>query len=269
MDQIVFSSSSIQSWIFAIFLCVVAPLLFLWYFKRKNDIKASSFLVGVAFSLLFSFIVAVCVNTLVLQTLGFTFLFEPKNHPVYAVIYGSVTASLMACLGSYIGLKYAMKTRPGKKNAGVFGLGKGGLECILNGGAVYITNLIAAMFINSIGSEEYFKKLNMSAADLEVTRSQFAELAATPGYTYIISATYYLLSLCIHVAVAVFIYKMIKESKSLVYLLIAFLIQGLSYAPMYIATLFEMQNSLVLLTIDFVYTFAVLFFFVKNSWEQV
>ena len=263
MNQIVFSSSSIQSWIFCIFMCIVAPLLFLWYYKRKNDVKISSFFVGLAFSLLFSFIVAVSLNTLMLQTLGFSFLYEPEKHPVYAVIYGSVMASLTACVGSYLGLKYAMKTRPGEKNTLLFGLGKGGLECILNGGSVYLTNLIAAMFINSIGSEEYFKKLNMSAADLEVTRSQFAELAATPGCTYIISASYYLLSLCIHVTMAVFIYEIIKSSKSLAYLLIALLIQGLSYAPMYVASLFGLQNSLVLLTIAFIYTFGVLFYFTR------
>ena len=261
MNPIVFSSSSIQSWIFSIFLCIVVPLCFFWYFKKKNTIKGSSFLVGMAFSLLFTFILAVCLNTLILQTFGFTFLFEPDKHPVYAAIYGSVTAGIMASLGSYVGLKYAMKSRPGKENALVFGLGQGGMECILNGGAVYITNLIAAIFINSIGSEEYFKKLNLSPEDLKRTHSEFSQLANTPGYTYIISATYYLLSLCVHIAIAVFLYQAIKKGKSIVHLLIAVLIQTLSYAPMYVTSLFQLQSSLILLSIDFLYTFIIIFCF--------
>ena len=52
-----------------------------------------------------------------------------------------------------------MKKRPGKENALIFGVGMGGFESILNGATVYITNIIAALLINSIGSTEYFKKL--------------------------------------------------------------------------------------------------------------
>ncbi len=50
-----------------------------------------------------------------------------------------------------------MKKRPGKENALIFGVGMGGFESILNGATVYITNIIAALLINSIGSTEYFK----------------------------------------------------------------------------------------------------------------
>ena len=35
------------------------------------------------------------------------------------------------------------------------------------------------------------------------------------------------------------------------------------YAPMYVASLFELQNSLVLLTMAFIYTFGVLFYFTR------
>ena len=45
----------------------------------------------------------------------------------------------------------------GKENALIFGVGMGGFESILNGATVYITNIIAALLINSIGSTEYFK----------------------------------------------------------------------------------------------------------------
>ena len=66
METIVFSSSLIQSWIFSIFLCVVAPLCFLWYIKKKTEAKIRSFFVGIAFSLLFSFILSVFVNIVLL-----------------------------------------------------------------------------------------------------------------------------------------------------------------------------------------------------------
>lgn len=274
MNTIIFSGSTIQSWIFSIFLCVVAPLCFLWYFKKKTGAKVSSFLAGIAFSLLFSFIGGVFLNILVLRLFSLGFLFASADHPVYAALYGSVSAGLMACIGSYVGLKYAMKNRQGQDNAFLFGLGKGGFECFMNGATIYITNLIAAIFINSLGSEEYFKKLSLGAEELAQARSSFTELAAIPGYTYIIHATYLLLILCVHVATTLLIYQYAlsaqdkssnksKKAEYTYYIPLALVLQILGYIPFYLTNLPALQNSLVLLSINFVYTFAVVFFAYK------
>ena len=260
MSAIVFSSATIQSWVFCLFLCVVAPLCFLWYLKKKTGAKVGSFFVGIAFSLLFSFIAGVFLNIIILQVFGLGFLFGSANHPVYSALYGAVTAGLLACIGSYVGLKYAMNNRTGKDNALLFGLGKGGFECIMNSGTVTITNLIAAVFINSIGSNEYLKKLNLSAAELEKTHSSFAALAAIPGYTFIINSTYYLLILCVHASLALLIYQALKKAEDKHFILIAFILQIISYIPLYLTNLPWLQNSLVLLSIAFLYTFGVVYF---------
>ena len=268
MNTIIFSGSTIQSWIFAIFLCVVAPLCFLWYFKKKTGAKVSSFLAGIAFSLLFSFIGGVFLNIIVLRIFGLGFFLASADHPVYAALYGAASAGLMAFVGSYVGLKYAMKNRQGQDNAFLFGLGKGGFECFMNGATIYITNLIAAIFINSLGSEEYFKKLSLGAEELAQARSSFTELAAIPGYTYIIHATYLLLILCIHVATTLMIFQCAlskqsqpsdtsKKAEYTYYIPLAFVLQILGYVPFYLTNIPALQNSLILLSIDFVYTFAV------------
>lgn len=260
METIVFSSSLIQSWIFSIFLCVVAPLCFLWYIKKKNEAKIRSFFVGIAFSLLFSFILSVFVNIVLLQFFGLAPFFADQNHPVYSAVYGAVIAGLMAFLGSYIGLKFAMKNYPDKDNYLVFGLGKGAFECIMNGGSVYITNLIAAIFINSIGSNEYFKKLNLPAKELERSHSAFASLAATPGYTFILNATYLVLLLCVQTALAILIHKALTDVKSRYFLVVSLVLQILSYVPLYLSTFPQLQSSIILLSVSVVYTFAVVYF---------
>lgn len=77
-----------------------------------------------------------------------------------------------------------MKKRPGKENALIFGVGMGGFESILNGATVYITNIIAALLINSIGSTEYFKKLALKGEELAQTQKLFTEQAATPSSSF-------------------------------------------------------------------------------------
>lgn len=257
MNTITFSGATINAWIFSIFLCVVAPLCFLWYFKKRTGAKVISFLIGVAFSLLFSFIVYIIVNIIFLQVLGLAFLFRSDNHPVFTILYDAVTAGLMAYTGCFVGLKYAMKKHPNQDNALLFGLGMGGFECTMNCGTVYITNIIAALFINSIGSDEYFSKLKLSTAELEKTYSSFATLASTPSHTYIINATYFLLLLCVHTALAVLLYQALKKPEAKHLLPLALILQILSYVPIYLANIPSLQNSMILLTGAFIFTFAV------------
>lgn len=257
MNNIVFSSSSIQGIIFSTFLTILVPIGYLWYYKKKTGAKVSSFFVGIAFSLLFSFIGTSLLNTIVLSVLGAGTFLNAHVHPIYSSLYASFSAGLMAAVGSYVGLKYAMKTRTGMNNAVVFGLGKGGLECILSGGTIYITNLIAALLINSIGSEEYFKKLGLQGKELAETRTLFAEQAAIPAFSYIMDATYLLIALCLHVALTVFIVHAIRDAKSKYFFPLAIVLHILGYIPMYISKQNGFQNSIIVLTIAVIYTFAV------------
>lgn len=259
MNTIIFSSATIQSWIFSIFLSIIIPLCFLWYLKRKTEAKIVSFFSGVGFSLLFSFILAVIVNILLLQTVGLKSIFGSSDHPIYSAFYGFITAGLMAFLASYIGIKYAMKNRLDKDNVLLFGLGKGCFESIMSVGTISITNLIAAAFINSMGSDEYFKKLGLSASELDQTKTSFQALADTPNYIFIMNATYYLLILCAHIGISLLIFKAITDHNCRRNLPLALFLQTVSFVPLYLSNLPALDGSLLLLCIDFIFTFGLLY----------
>ena len=53
MNQIVFSAGFVQANIFCSLLCILLPILFVWYQKRKNGVKPGAFFIGAAFCLLF------------------------------------------------------------------------------------------------------------------------------------------------------------------------------------------------------------------------
>lgn len=265
--NIVFPGSFIQANIFSALLCILVPILFLWYYKKKTGVKISSFFVGAAFCLLFSFILTYIVNILFLSVTGLGSFFNSKIHPVYSAIYGACSIGLISTLGIYVGLKYAMKARPGRENALVFGIGMGGLESILNGATVYITNLIAALLINSVGSAEYFKKLALSGRELTETQELFARQAATPASVFLTDATYMILSLVLSAAITLVVYHVINRKKN--YLLpVTVILQILGYTPMYLTHIEAFENSPALLGIASVYIFAVAFYAYRSYHEE-
>lgn len=257
--NIVFPGSFIQANLFSALLCILVPVLFLWYYKKKTGVKIGAFFVGAAFCLLFSFIITYVLNILVLSVSGLGGFLSSQNHPIYSAIYGSCSIGLISTLGIYVGLKYAMKTRPGKENALVFGIGLGGLECILNGATVYITNLIAAFLINSVGSAEYFKKLGLTGKELAETQELFASQAATPVSFFLMDATYMVLSLILSAAITLLIYRAMNREETYLFP-VAIILQILGYAPMYLTHIEAFENSFVLFGIASVYIFAVAFF---------
>lgn len=79
MNQIVFSAGFVQANIFCSLLCILLPILFVWYQKRKNGVKPGAFFIGAAFCLLFSYVAATIVNVLIFSIPGLFILFQFKN----------------------------------------------------------------------------------------------------------------------------------------------------------------------------------------------
>lgn len=98
----------------------------------------------------------------------------------------------------------------------------GGFESILNGATVYITNIIAALLINSIGSTEYFKKLALKGEELAQTQKLFTEQAATPSSSFFMDATYVILSLVLYAAIATLLNMPFQPEKNSGRLLLLF-----------------------------------------------
>ena len=194
MNQIVFSAGFVQANIFCSLLCILLPILFVWYQKRKNGVKPGAFFIGAAFCLLFSYVAATIVNVLIFSIPWLLSFFSTKNHPVYSALFGAFSLGILSTIGAFIGL-----------NALIFGVGMGGFESILNGATVYITNIIAALLINSIGSTEYFKKLALKGEELAQTQKLFTEQAATPSSSFFMDATYVILSLVLYAAIAILV----------------------------------------------------------------
>ena len=103
MNQIVFSAGFVQANIFCSLLCILLPILFVWYQKRKNGVKPGAFFIGAAFCLLFSYVAATIVNVLIFSIPGLLSFFSAKNHPVYSALFGAFSLGILSTIGAFIG----------------------------------------------------------------------------------------------------------------------------------------------------------------------
>ncbi len=254
--NIVFPSSYIQANIVSILLTIAIPIIFLWYYKRRTHVKIGSFFVGLGFSCLFTYLLTYVCESVVISLFGLGDFLGADNHPVYSALFGAIVIGLVSTVGSYIGLRYAMKNRPGRSPALMFGLGMGSFECILNGGAVYIANLVAALFINSMGSAEYLASLGLTGDELTSAESSYATLAATAPSDIYINATLLLMVMIQHVAITLLIYYGQNEEKKGYMFPAALALHVLGYVPVYLGNISEWQGSIDIFSIAIVYTFA-------------
>lgn len=254
----VFSGEIVRAMIVSAVGCSLIPLVFLGYYRAKTGVKLASFFIGMGIYFVFSFFGGSILNMLFLSILGLGHLLS--DHPVYLSVYYALSAGLCGLLGSYFGLKYAMKNRPGKQNAFVFGLGAGGLECILYGGIVNITALVLALFVNSFGLDGYLEKMQIASEEMETQRQLILDRAAIPASSIYSDALLQFLSMCLQTALTILIYQAITHKEDFKFFPIAIVLNVIGYIPVYLSQADVLTNDTITIAIMTVYIFVILFF---------
>lgn len=232
-NSIVFSSDAVNAMIAVAAVCTLFPLIFLAYYKTKNrEVKISSFFLGILFTLLFSFIGETIINMIFL--VGFNLQVLLVDHPVYTAIYYSVVTGTMAQVGTYVALKYAMKNKTGKKNAFLFGIGKGGFECIIYGGIVYITNIMLAVMVNNFGIDDYLSKMEIGSEEMIAQMNAIASLASVPASYHLMDGTLRIASLLLYVGLTILVYIAVTYKPYAHFFPVAIVLHIVGSVPVYL-----------------------------------
>lgn len=254
----IFAGDTIRAMILAAAVCSLFPLVFLGYYRAKTKVKLTTFFIGMGCYFVFSYFGGSIVNLIFLSILRLGIILA--DHPVYLSIYYSLSAGICGVLGLFIGLKYAMKNRPGKQNAFLFGLGAGGLECILYGGIVNITALVLALLVNSFGIDGYLTKMQIPAQDFETQKQLIEARAAIAPASIYSDAMLQFLSMCLQAALAVLIYNAISRKEYRKLLPAAAVIHIIGYLPIYLSQADILTNDTITIAIMTIYIFIVVLF---------
>ncbi|WP_026835379.1 YhfC family glutamic-type intramembrane protease [Eubacterium xylanophilum] len=244
-----FERSTISSMVIIALFCVAVPFILLAVMKTKLGGKVSSFFVGMGFYILFAMFASALVNMILFHVPGLSSLLEKGAdqtpiHPVFYGIYGAIIAGIVEELGKLFCFKTLDKIkRPGKQNALFAAFGHGAFETVAYGSSLLMGNVVLATMVNSIGLEEYLKKLGHSGAKLAAEKNVVLDLAKMPVSEHFITGSFFLITLFLQAALGVLVYVSYKNVQRRHYLFIAMGLHILGYLPNYLTS--TLKNPLL------------------------
>ena len=241
-----FERASINSMVIVSLSCVVIPFIILALIKIKLGGKISSFFIGMGFYIIFAMFLSVIINMIFHSIPIFKILFDKANHPVFYGIYGAIVAAIVEETGKFFCMKVLNKyNRTGKYNALLGVYGHAAFETVAYGSSLFMGNVILAVMVNSIGLDEYLKKLGHSGDALIKERELVIKMMNIPISEHFISGTFCLLTLILQTALGILVYISFKESAKKYYLFMAMGLHFLGYLPNYLTNLKVITNSIL------------------------
>ena len=197
-------------------LSVAIPILLVVYLKKKYDCNLKALLVGILTWIVFARIIEALFHQLILgSSLGETIM----GNMLYYALYGGVAAAIFEETGRLIVMKTAL--RPcfdNDKNALMYGAGHGGIESVMVLGIAMLSNLVAAMTINTHQLQPIYDALKKVSEEEAITALQaYISLADYPSGLFFLAIVERVFAIALHLALSVLVWMAVKESKMVYY----------------------------------------------------
>ena len=249
-------AQSVTNITITLFSAIIIPLGLMVLWKILSKAKISSFLFGAGTFLAFSFILESMLHRLVISAVGEEFF---KTNVIFYVIYGALAAGVFEEVGRFLVMRYVMKPELPKKESIMFGIGHGGIECILIVAFSYIGNLAVAAMLNSGNANSLLTGLD-EAQQTELVTS-ISTLSTAPSYIFLVPIFERLVAITFHVCASYIVFRGVRDQKP-VFVVYAVL---LHFAMDGIMSTISVLTKSTLLTEGYLFVFAAFtaFFTVK------
>lgn len=223
------SNLSIIFMVITIILSVILPIAITTYLYRRYRVSFKSVFAGVFVFILFVLILESSMHKYFLVTNTNTA--KLLESPWAYAGYGAFAAGIFEECGRFLAYTFMLKSYRRWEDGVAFGIGHGGIEAILIGGATALQNLIFALGINKgVFEGQFAGKLPTSM--IEAIKSS---LINAPSYHFLIGGIERVFALCIQIGLSVLVLYGVKNKKY-IYLLYAILLHALVDFP---AALFQ------------------------------
>lgn len=207
MEMQTISTVSIMGTVCSILLSVGFPVALIIIGIKKFHAKLSSFFIGAGTFLVFAFILEQILHTLVIIMGG---LNAESNEWLY-YIYVAAAAAVFEETGRIVAMKFVMKKNLDFPNAFMYGIGHGGIEAIVLGGAISLSNLVNMIMINNGTMQASFEALSQ-----EVQAETFAQLSTywtTPANLFFAAGVERVSAIILHIGLSLIIYYGLKSNR--------------------------------------------------------
>ena len=223
--------------IFSAVIAIGLPVVLLILVKVKLHARVAGAGIGALTFVLFALVLEQILHGIMLRLFGETLR---ENIWLFAV-YGGLAAGVFEETGRLVAMKFWMKKSLSKESSVMYGVGHGGIEAILIVGFTCISNLIAALMINSGQIESVFSTIE-DGVGRETALQGLSVLWTTPGYQFFLAGVERISAVTLHICLSYLVYRAVKYGMKKYYFLavgIHFLVDALTvllsnYTPLVI-----------------------------------
>ena len=131
------------------------PILVLVIWKKKEGTELRPAWIGAAAYFVFGMVLEQLINAAVLGTGSSAVSAFLLGHPWLYAVYGGLSAGILEETARFLVYRTMLKDSVGRENAVTFGIGFGGLECIMVLGLTVLSTLMMSISFNNMGAEAF------------------------------------------------------------------------------------------------------------------
>ena len=192
-------------------LCIAVPLVLLFSFKSRFQVKMQPFFFGIITFVIFA---------MTLESFAHEFFLSGTNSisravlasPFLYALYGGLAAGIFEEIGRYFCMNFLMKNIR-KEDAFVYGIGHGCVEAVLVGAFVMFQNIIVAMALNKLGSIENYANQAQTAEEVQSLTESLTAMVNTPSAEYLLAGVERMAAFAIQVSLSILIFKAVSRKK--------------------------------------------------------
>lgn len=249
--------------IFSLCASMLVPIALMIIVRKKTKAELTMVAIGAATFFLFAMVLEQICHAIVIGATGESLT---GNIWLYA-LYGGLAAGLFEEIGRYIAMRYFIKRKLNLPNALMYGVGHGGFEAVVIIGMANISNLVAAIMINSGSMEVSLRALDQATRDQSV--QQLSALWTAPAYQFFLGGVERILAITIHIALSVLVFQAVKLGRKSYWILAFAIHMAIDAVTVIIAKYLDMVLVEVLLAVMVAGLVALTVSLCRKNWSQI
>lgn len=205
------SSLSIAFMSVSAFLAIIVPITLIIFMGVRKRMNWKAMFFGVLLFVVFALVLERIMHFLVL---GSNLTENPiYKNPILFMLYGGFAAGIFEETARFLGFKFLIKVRDGESlDTGIsYGLGHGGIEAVLLGGMVSVSNLLTSVMWN--GGLLKGATAAMNEQQLANFNVGMNALITTPSHIFLLTGIERMIALMFQIALSLFVFKAVVEKK--------------------------------------------------------
>lgn len=255
MENLTISNSVIALLTAELFFSVIVPVaaVIIWKVKTKSSLAPVG--MGAAAFFVFAMVLEQLVHYLVLGVNPAVASAVTGNPWLYA-LYGGLAAGVFEETARFLVFKTMMRKYTGRENAVSYGLGHGGIECILILGMAMLSNLVMAGMFNGLGAEEFIAQYAPDQAQAMLQAVE--QINAINPPLAVLACVERLCAIVLQVELSVFVFAAVRLEKTWMFPLAILLHMGIDFfAALYQAgmlpSLYVLEAALIVYVVLLVF----------------